>query len=44
MTRSGRLFTLPVLRGEKSIEKIREEMAAEKAKALLKGKAVQENP
>ena len=38
MTRSGRLFTPPVLRGEKSLEKIREEMAAEKAKALLKGK------
>jgi len=44
MTRSGRLFTPPVLRGEKSIEKIREEMTAEKAKTLLKGKAVQENP
>ena len=44
MTRSGRLFTRPVLRGEKSIEKIREEMAAEKAKALLKGKTMQENP
>jgi len=38
MTRSGRLFTPPVLRGEKSLEKIREEIAAEKAKALLKGK------
>ena len=44
MTRSGRLFTPPVLRGEKSIEKIREEMAVEKAKTLLKGKVVQENP
>jgi len=44
MTRSGRLFTPPMLRGEKSIEKIREEMAAEKTKTLLKGKAVQENP
>jgi len=44
MTRSGRLFTPPVLRAEKSLETIREEMAAEKAKTLLKGKAVQENP
>ena len=44
MTRSGRLFTPPVLRGEKSLEKIREEMATEKAKSLLKGKVVQENP
>jgi len=43
MTRSGCLFTPPVLRGEKSLEKIIEEMAAEKAKALLKGKVVQGN-
>ena len=41
MTRSGHLFTPPNLRGEKSRDKIREEMAAEKAKPFLKGKAVQ---
>jgi len=41
MTRSGRLFTPPDLRGEKSRDKIREEMVAEKAKSFLKGKAVQ---
>jgi len=41
MTRSGRLFTPPDLRGEKSRDKIREEMAMEKAKSFLKGKAVQ---
>ena len=40
MTRSGRLFTPPDLRGEKSPGQIREEMAAEKAKSLLKGKVV----
>ena len=32
MTRSGRLFTPPNLRGEKIRDKIREEMAVEKAK------------
>ena len=31
MTRSGRVFTPPDLRGEKSRDKIREEMAMEKA-------------
>ena len=44
MTRSGRLFTPPDLRGEKSRDKIREEMAAEKAKSFLKGKTVQVDP
>jgi len=44
MTRSGRLFTPPDLRGEKSRDQIREEMAAKKAKSFLKGKAVQIDP
>ena len=44
MTRSGRLFTPPDLRGEKSRDKIREEMAAERAKSFLKGKVVQVDP
>jgi len=41
MTRSGRLFAHPDLRGETSYKKNREEMAMEKAKSYLKGKAVQ---
>jgi len=41
MTRSGRLFAHPDLRGETSYEKNREEMAMEKAKLYLKGKVVQ---
>jgi len=44
MTRSGRLFTHLDLRGEKSHEKNREEMAIEKAKSFLKGKTVQADP
>jgi len=43
MTRSGRLFTPPDLRGKKSRDEIKEEMVAEKAKSCLKGKAVQVN-
>jgi len=41
MTRSGRLFAHPDLRGETSYERNREEMAMEKAKSYLKGKVVQ---
>jgi len=41
MTRSGRLFDHPDLRGETSYGKDREEIAMEKAKSYLKGKAVQ---
>jgi len=41
MTRSGRLFVHPDLRGETSYGKNREEMAMEKAKSYLKGKVVQ---
>ena len=41
MTRSGRVFTPPDLRGEKSRDKIREEMAMEKARSFFKGKVVQ---
>jgi len=44
MTKSGRLFTHPDLRGEKRHEKNREEMAIEKAKSFLKGKTVQADP
>jgi len=44
MTRSGRLFTHPGLRGERSHVKNREEMAIEKAKSFLKGKVVQADP
>jgi len=44
MIRSGRLFTHPDFRGEKSHEKNREEMAIEKAKSFLKGKTVQADP
>ena len=38
MTRSGRLFTPSDLRGEKSHEHIREEMAMEKDKSFIKEK------
>jgi len=41
MIRSGRLFTHPDLRGEKSHEKNREEMAIENSKSFLKGKTIQ---
>jgi len=41
MTRSGRVFTPSDLRGEKSHDKIREEMAMEKARSFFKGKVVQ---
>jgi len=41
MTRSGRLFAHPDLRGETSYGKNKEEMAMEKTKSYLKGKAVQ---
>jgi len=41
MTRSGRLFAHPDLRGETSYGKNREEMAMEKAKSYLKGMIVQ---
>ena len=43
MTRSGRLFTHPNLRDERSCEKNKDEIAMEKAKSYLKGKAVQAN-
>jgi len=41
MTKSGRLFAHPDLRGETSYGKNREEIAMEKAKSYLKGKVVQ---
>jgi len=41
MMRSGRLFTPPELRNDKSLEKANEEVTIEKAKAFLKGKALQ---
>jgi len=41
MTSSGRLFTPPELRNGKSLEKSGEEVTIEKAKAFLKGKALQ---
>jgi len=44
MTRSGRLFTPPDLRDEKSRDEIREEVAVEKAKSFLKEKVVQVDP
>jgi len=40
MTRSGHLFAHPDLRSETSYGKNREEMAMERAKSYLKGKAV----
>ena len=44
MTRSGRLFAHPDLRGETSYGKNREEITMEKAKSYLKGKTVQVDP
>ena len=44
MTRSGRLFDHPDLRGETSYGKNREEITMEKAKSYLKGKTVQVDP
>jgi len=41
ITRSGRLFTPPELWNGKSLEKANEEVTIEKAKAFLKGKALQ---
>jgi len=41
MTRSGHLFTPPELRNGKTLEKSGEEVTIEKAKAFLKGKALQ---
>jgi len=41
MTRSGRLFAHPDLRGETSYGKNREGIAMEKAKSYLKGKTMQ---
>jgi len=43
MTRSGRLFAPSELRNGKSLEKTSEGVTIEKAKAFLKGKALQAN-